>query len=81
LYECGVHQQGLDVLISILTHQQGGFRYFSIDKYQSIPGIEKIDKYRYLIDTLGIFACPRESDSATSAALKPMAKPYAQGLE
>jgi hypothetical protein len=38
--------------ISVETHslddkpEQRGFRYFGIDKYQSIPGIDKIDKYR-----------------------------------
>jgi hypothetical protein len=42
-------------LLVDLGRSQRGFRYFSIDKYQSIPGIDKIDKYRYFIDTFDIF--------------------------
>jgi hypothetical protein len=41
-----------------LQPEQRGFRYFGIDKYQSIPGIDKIDKFRYLNDTLSISRLP-----------------------
>jgi hypothetical protein len=35
------------MLVCVLGLDQRGFRYFSIDKYQSIPGIDKIDKSLY----------------------------------